>query len=481
MGFNELCDTGHSLQLDHYQRPFVWSRRKVLQLLDDLAQFHLGGTEQAYYLGTLLLHRDEKRSIRFVIDGQQRLSSLAVLYFALSRRLPEQLQFEYRSPLSAANLREAQRAVAELAPLRFDFSIFERLRFTVISVASEDLAFTFFDTQNNRGVPLKATDLLKAYHLRAVNSADIDQSEQFQQQCARRWEAIQVSGPQKQDKRGDFAPDLFSRFLWRARNWRGQKRIEREDHDGLLETFQQQSVKADAVDSLPLYPGHSNQLAARLCLQSAGGHRLDLNPVQVSGNAARLPFSLRQPIHEGVGFFLYAQKFAALLDELFHQPSSVAEISALRTFHQQVVEANSHYLRELFNVALLMYVDRFGHLRLLEFAHLLELILGAIRLEKQYIFKEAPLKYLKESEFNLLDVIAGAYRPDEVLAFLQADLGRSKGYGDNFRKNITAGEGVQGRYLAALQAYFRVVGLPAGAPTRFNILPSGDTKESIHA
>jgi len=465
MGFAELCKQAYSLKLDHYQRPYVWGRKKVQQLLADLSKFSAQDKEQEYYLGTVLLHRDDTRKAYFVIDGQQRLSSLAVLFYFLDGALPQGLEFHYRSPLSVENLLQAQKVVADAAPLEFDSSIFSRLRFTVITVDHEDLAFTFFDTQNNRGVPLGATDLLKAYHLRAINDGDSAQVERVQHHCARRWEAVQVAGPQSGKQHRDFAPELFQHFLWRARNWCGQKRIEREDHDGILATFQEQSVRAEGIDNLPLYPGHSNQLASRLSLPHGDDYRLDIKPVHVSASAAGLPFSLRQPIHEGLGFFLYAQKYAALLDEVLHGPAPDEEVERFRKFYRSVVGSNSHYLRELFNLALLMYVDRFGYERLLEFAQQIELVLGGLRLAKQYIFKEAPLKYLRDADHNLLDVISGAYRPQDVMDFLEGELARSDGYSaagiTEIRKN---GEHrVQGAYLQAVQDYYRKAQeLPAG-------------------
>jgi hypothetical protein len=89
----------------------------------------------------------------------------------------------------------------------------ERICFTVIEVPSEDLAFTFFDTQNNRGVPLHATDLLKAFHLRAIAEPS---RETLQTNCAKRWETLQRTQPIL-GLAGDFAPALFNAFLWRAR------------------------------------------------------------------------------------------------------------------------------------------------------------------------------------------------------------------------------------------------------------------------
>lgn len=462
MDFATLCSNGATLQLDHYQRPYVWDRHKVNQLLEDLDEFrHNGNGQKVYYLGTLLLHRNDEKKARFVIDGQQRLSTLAVLYHALHNELPKGLEFHYRSPISARNLRVARKLMSEHRESALEPSIVEQLCFTVITVEREDLAFTFFDTQNFRGVPLKATDLLKAYHLRAVNGPNAQHVESLQQICARRWEHVQMAGPRRQDcEQQDFAPELFQYYLWRARNWRGNKQMEREDHDSLLEAFQQQSVGGGEIDEIPLYPGYHNQFANSLKLQSSDDYRLALNPLQISGSAANLPFTLRQPIHKGICFFLYVQKYASLLDDLLYKENTCHELEAFREFYRRVVRANAYYLQELFNLALLMYVDRFGYQHLLAFAVGLELVLGGLRLEKSYIFKESPLKYLRDAPYNLLDEICGAYRPQEVMTFLRSEIERSKGYGKAV--SIVLSKGVQGRYLNALLDYFNLDGIPEG-------------------
>lgn len=457
--FYGLIQQAYSLRLDHYQRPYVWSADKVRQLLDDLSTFRQQKKQAAYYMGTLLLHRQDDSASLFVIDGQQRLSSLAVLYHALSGDLPKGIDFHYRSPLSAANLKQAQQTIADMQPLVFDITLFAQLCFTVITVDHEDLAFTFFDTQNNRGVPLAATDLLKAYHLRAIEQDNAP----MQQDCARRWESIQLSRIPTGPKSRDFATDLFGQYLWRARNWRGQKHLERESHDALLATFQHRSVANDSADRLPLYPAHANQLASYLSVHCEHDYQLDLMPLQLGPDPARLPFSLRQPIHKGLGFFLYAQKYAALLDELLYQPPSHAGIAEIRDFHQRVVKTNSPYLQELFNLAMLMHVDRFGYTALLPFAHMTEMLLGGLRLEKKYLFKEGPIKYLREARHNLLDVIAAAYRPDEVMDFLKSELAAGAGY--RAIDKIESPDGVQGRYLAAVRNYYlSPERLPAGLP-----------------
>ena len=180
LSFNNLSFEGYPLVLDNYQRAYVWGVDKVIQLLNDLLSFiQESEDEDAYYMGTLLLHKKigEKQKVLCVIDGQQRLTSLAVLYWLLNKQLPTHIQFSFRSSRSMVNVQQAKQTIQHwLAENNLEIDklvgVFDRLRFTVIIVTREDLAFTFFDTQNNRGVPLGSTDLLKSFHLRAIHSDD---------------------------------------------------------------------------------------------------------------------------------------------------------------------------------------------------------------------------------------------------------------------------------------------------------------------
>ncbi|TXI89003.1 MAG: DUF262 domain-containing protein [Cupriavidus sp.] len=68
------------LAIDHYQRGFVWNEERVRQLIDDLRTYWKGLRDTAYYMGTVLLHRDTGKGKRFIIDGQQRFTALCILY-----------------------------------------------------------------------------------------------------------------------------------------------------------------------------------------------------------------------------------------------------------------------------------------------------------------------------------------------------------------------------------------------------------------
>src|SRR5690554_827498 len=261
--FNSLKHLSYPLKLDSYQRPYVWDNKKIQQLIEDLLEYqNQGSAAPNYYMGILLLHRNDKVPCYFVIDGQQRLTSLSILHYVLEEgALPDNVQFSYKSAISAKNIQKAKDLFAKSAVGKILNQIFSRLEFTVITVDREDLAFTFFDTQNNRGVPLKATDLLKAFHLRAISSENLVKDEQLQELCAKRWEHVQVKGEAgKQNRANDFAPELFHYYLWRARSWKG-KTVERESHDDIIETFQARSIKSAAVDSVTLYPSVGNAFA----------------------------------------------------------------------------------------------------------------------------------------------------------------------------------------------------------------------------
>ena len=195
--------------------------------------------------------------------------------------------------------------------------------------------------------------------------------------------------------------------------------IYREQDEDVLNEFQKKTIKHTQPDTVPLYPNTNNTLAVALQLKSK--HQFTLYPavVEMSSTSAYLPFTLRQPISKGLGFFLFAEKYAELVKIIFlNEENSNTEIKAVRNFYSEVLQHVSLYLKELHLLAIVMYFDKFGSNRLLEFTLWFDHILGVLRLEKHYIFKEASLKFLKETDNNIFDVISQSFRPEEVISFL---------------------------------------------------------------
>src|SRR5437764_1089216 len=78
--------------LDYYQREYVWEEKQIQELLEDLFGKFAGAYEAAhepwqvqnyprYFLGSIVI--SEKDGERFIIDGQQRLTSLTLLLIFL--------------------------------------------------------------------------------------------------------------------------------------------------------------------------------------------------------------------------------------------------------------------------------------------------------------------------------------------------------------------------------------------------------------
>lgn len=460
---NILANSSFPLALDTYQRGFVWSEEQVSILHDDLTAYaHAPTPDVPYYMGTLLLHECAEKRKRFIIDGQQRMTALCLLYQQVVGCFPAGQDLRY-SRASAGVISAALRLL-KTTPGSIKPSIFGKIHFTVIIVSDVDMAFSFFDTQNSRGIRLETTDLLKAFHLRAIAQCSGSRPQEsqkslihgLQDHCAKRWEIMQKETEKRPDgqKDGvDFAPRLFELFLWRARRWQANKRP-LPDQTRLLDEFQKQTWPAEqGPDTVALYQSRTNIRARSLALSEQGGMILHGDRITLGMDVGQLPFSLRQPIQKGVGFFLYADKYAKLYQNIFVDQSD-RYIYFRRVFDDLILK-NQKYIIEIFQLASLMYVDQFGEESLDEFALRLEFLFGEIRLSHDRIAKETAQKFfsdLQGDELNLLDVITQASHPRQVNIYLKS---QAKSCRETYRQDQTSvGSTVKGRYKKAVLKFF---------------------------
>jgi len=75
-----------------YQRPYAWEREEAEELLDDLLGFLGAGTEKIedlspYFLGSIVVIKEDFKPEAEVVDGQQRLTTLTILLSAIRSRL----------------------------------------------------------------------------------------------------------------------------------------------------------------------------------------------------------------------------------------------------------------------------------------------------------------------------------------------------------------------------------------------------------
>jgi hypothetical protein len=222
---------GRRFRLGYYQREYSWSRESVKLLLDDLqrrflACWHEVDDRQAtaryepYFLGPFVYHEEE--GITYLVDGQQRITTLHLLLIYLYRLLRDQgldadaselqplifkrqrgtdsftIDIEERHDLldallqdrpytlpvghspSLQNLYERSRDIDELFPeeLRGDALpyfydwLLDRVCLVGIKALSRDNAWEIFESMNDRGVRLGPVDLLKSHLLSRVDSSE---------------------------------------------------------------------------------------------------------------------------------------------------------------------------------------------------------------------------------------------------------------------------------------------------------------------
>lgn len=216
--------------IDYYQREYKWEAKQVTELLEDLETKFLDNYEEGhsrieverykhYFLGSIIVsNRDGKK---FIIDGQQRLTSLTLLLIYLhnlqrDRPKPEQVDvsnliFSEKYGKKSFNLDVDERveclealynhqlfnpngcpeSVRNIAA-RFD-DIVDNFPVTLkngvlpyfidwlkdnvdlveITTYSDDEAYTIFETMNDRGLSLSPTDMLKGFLL--TNIADTEE------------------------------------------------------------------------------------------------------------------------------------------------------------------------------------------------------------------------------------------------------------------------------------------------------------------
>ena len=70
-----------------YQRPYAWTEEETETLFDDLYDFFQNAKEDNYFLGSIVLIKDDEKPHADVIDGQQRLTTLTILISVIASYL----------------------------------------------------------------------------------------------------------------------------------------------------------------------------------------------------------------------------------------------------------------------------------------------------------------------------------------------------------------------------------------------------------
>lgn len=130
------------LDIPEYQRPYVWTKNEVLTLLNDIYTYQQHPQEEPmYYLGSIILH--EHDNLYSIIDGQQRITTLAILLHVLSSR--QEIFIKYHSPVSMENIQKNAQIIREFCTEKdINEHTLQHINVTLVITQQEDDAYTFF-------------------------------------------------------------------------------------------------------------------------------------------------------------------------------------------------------------------------------------------------------------------------------------------------------------------------------------------------
>src|SRR5690606_9978089 len=89
-------DTDAYYQVPDYQRPYRWHDEHVEQLWDDLFSSFRSWTfhkkeDDSYFLGSIILIKSKDSDHYDIVDGQQRLTTLTILFSVIRDKVPSSL------------------------------------------------------------------------------------------------------------------------------------------------------------------------------------------------------------------------------------------------------------------------------------------------------------------------------------------------------------------------------------------------------
>ena len=316
-----------NLAIPPYQRPYRWTTMNVMQLLADVHESMVSG-KMEYRIGTVIYHRrnENDTSVFDIVDGQQRLTTILITL----RELQEMdnhnkcLSSLFYKNDSVATILENRDFIAGWIDdnISNEKSVFakyllEKCKFVEISVDNLGEAFQMFDTQNGRGKSLETYNLLKAYHIRAMEQNSQDE----RIQCDRNWEnATQYDATPEipNDPNVDILAQLFGEQLYKSRLWcRGEtaKTFSREG----IEEFKGFTIDKNHPISFPFQNPFLLQYLTEKFYRNVLAGTIGSKSRLESGESEKAnPFvNINQEIINGKAFFEYIETYVEMYKKMF--------------------------------------------------------------------------------------------------------------------------------------------------------------------
>ncbi|SMG34703.1 DUF262 domain-containing protein [Fibrobacter sp. UWB13] len=420
------------LLIPPYQRPYMWEQKQVSQLLNDILLNKKKGDSDHYRIGSMITCIDpsladgsERKQSIDIVDGQQRITTLLLILRCLNPSYKNELfnNLEYNHSQSYKHLKQNSvfiegwiQSNVENEKEEFFNYILDNCELVIVTVYNISEAFQMFDSQNGNGKELEPYNLLKAYHLSAVNGFD------NQKNCDISWEnAVKSRLPNGQNF--DVLKQLFSEQLYRSRIWSkgcDANRFTKKE----IEEF-----KGYRTGNGISYP-YQNKTISLLMLSKWMENQKDIfttnGMVDRDGNSDNSNFlknfmNVNQDIVDGELFFQYIETYVAMYRKLFIDGANQGPIKDFQDFYEKYCRYKGHhrdgdtYLRELFNSLVFCFYDKFG-VRGFQprYYKMLYAFVYKIRILNKSVFYNTVVKAPIESDIRPFSIITQAQKPDDI-------------------------------------------------------------------
>lgn len=400
-------ESNGKLKIPGYQRPYRWSSESALTLVMDTYEAFDKKVKE-YRMGTVVLHKQSENTVFNIVDGQQRLTTISIILFAIKERTGEGNDDFVSSLLNEEYSGESRKCIVnnfdivsrKIKEINSD-KLEEYYKYildscTVVKIVTEDEqeAFQFFDSQNSRGKELAPHDILKSYHLRLMG----DEEEGEKRSIINEWENI---------KQCDFEV-LFANTLYPLTNWY-------KNRSGLNYSIKKikvfKGIKTDNCYNFTVYHKAANRYIEEF--NNRFYNFISIGTVN--------QFQLTQPIIAGKGFFEYGLHYekikrtieSEIVTPFIKKKNIISENSLSR--------AGDSYVYNLFLNIIIFFVDRFNIDALTEarmnflfkWAFSLRLRLKAVYRESVNNYAMGKSKWVNEGK-NMFSLIADMQEPIEL-------------------------------------------------------------------
>lgn len=417
-------DMGSTLQIPPYQRPYRWEYKNVKQLLEDIATNKNAG-KQKYRIGSVILYKKDEKSYE-IVDGQQRITSLLLLakVCEVKNELLNQLKYKHSDSINSIvrNYKYIKEWIDDYYPnnkTEFWNYVEDSCEFVVIIVDDLSEAFQMFDSQNGRGKELEAYNLLKAYHIRAMEQDSHD----VKVACDKRWESATMYDATpliKEDPNIDILKQIFNEQLYRGRMWsKGQiAHILKKSDIGEFKGF---TIDKNHNIDFPFQNPYLLQYITAKFYNNILSGTISTQPRFSHGDNENIdPFvSVTQQIINGKDFFDYVETYVEIYKQLFIQLKSFQLKEFKRFYHKyclnygksldesddsnyfkavgDATRSGDSYLREAYKTVVMLLFDKFGEKGLNKYYKVLYKLIYSERLNSQVrrdTVAKLPIEYI---------------------------------------------------------------------------------------